>query len=690
MTSLSALSSERSELLSAAAVIGRSFDLDVLATVVGRPALECLDDLAEAGRLGLVEPDGGPERHRFVDPTVHEGVLDGLAASERVRLHARVAEAIGTVHAERIDAHLFEIAAHWSAAAVGDHRQPAARWVARAADAAMSRSAYDDAARLFRRALDIGGSALDPEEHCRTLLGLATASHRCSDVGAAVAACHEAAAVAARMGRPDLMAEAAVVVEPTLVAEVNIQLRRLCETARAALPATEPGLRVLVSARLADLCHYLGDLAAAHEACTALVGLTRGCEDPRAVAVSLHAQQLDASGPDGVDERERLAEQLRRVGRELADPTEMAAAHLWLLDAALQRGDIARAGAELESAQQAGADSTDVLTHWQLRRARATLAQAHARYDDASRLADEAAALLAATGNPLGRMIWIGQQVNIRHHTGLDAAFGAELGLTDDAPVPPALLLGPVQTLATVGVLAALGRRREAAAAYRSLGPAATWQPTPHAELFIWSYGVLAAIELGQSDDVAVLRARLDRHRGSHVASGAGCVAYFGPVELWLGVAGGHLGAHDEAITDLEQAAGLCAANGAAGFLAETQLELARVHAARGRPGDLTRVRTLAADVLERADLFGMPPLAAAARALLEHARSPGAAGLTRREREVAELVTDGLTNRAIAQRLYLSERTAANHVQHILDKLGLANRSQIASFVSGQKSSTG
>ena len=52
--------------------------------------------------------------------------------------------------------------------------------------------------------------------------------------------------------------------------------------------------------------------------------------------------------------------------------------------------------------------------------------------------------------------------------------------------------------------------------------------------------------------------------------------------------------------------------------------------------------------------------------------------------------MADGLTNRAIAQRLYLSERTAANHVQHILGKLGFANRSQIASYMSGQQLSTG
>ena len=690
MTSLSPLSSQCAELLRAAAVIGRTFDLQVLAAVVDRPPLDCLDLLGQAGRLGFVEPDGGPGRHRFVHTTVHDGVLGGLAASERVRLHARVADAIGVVHADRIDAHLFELAAHWSAAAVGDYRQPAARWVLRAAEAAMGQAAYDDAARLFRRALDIGAGALDADEQCRTLLGLATAAYRSSDVDAAVAACREAAALGARMGRPDLQADAAIVVEPTLLPEVNMQLRRLCETALAALAETDPGRRARVAARLADVCHYLGDLTAAHEACTGLVELGRRSGDARAVAIGLHALQLDASGPDGVDERAHLAEQLLCVARELDDPTETASGHLWLIDVALQRGDVARAGHELESALQAGTNSADVITRWKLLRAQATLAQAQARFDDASRFAGDAAALLTATGNPLGFLIWAGQEANIRYHVGVDPAFGTALGLVDGAPVPPGLVIGPVQTLTTVVVLTALDRRREAAAAYRSLGPTSAWETTPHAELFILSFGILAAIGLGERDDVVVLRRRLDRLRGSHVASGAGCVAYFGPVELWLGVAAGYLGAYDEAIADLQRATALCVVNGAAGFQTQAQLELARVHAARGGQGDPPRVRALATAVLERADLLGMTPLVADAQALLSRAGSPSAGGLTRREREVAELVADGLTNRAIAQRLYLSERTAANHVQHILDKLGFANRSQIASYVSRQQLSTG
>jgi DNA-binding NarL/FixJ family response regulator len=45
----------------------------------------------------------------------------------------------------------------------------------------------------------------------------------------------------------------------------------------------------------------------------------------------------------------------------------------------------------------------------------------------------------------------------------------------------------------------------------------------------------------------------------------------------------------------------------------------------------------------------------------------------------VAALVARGLTNRQIAERLVISERTADNHVTNILNRLGLDNRAQVA-----------
>jgi two-component system, NarL family, response regulator DevR len=54
---------------------------------------------------------------------------------------------------------------------------------------------------------------------------------------------------------------------------------------------------------------------------------------------------------------------------------------------------------------------------------------------------------------------------------------------------------------------------------------------------------------------------------------------------------------------------------------------------------------------------------------------------LTEREREVLALVARGYTNKQIAEALYVSEKTARNHVSHILEKLGLSRRSEAAAF---------
>ena len=65
-----------------------------------------------------------------------------------------------------------------------------------------------------------------------------------------------------------------------------------------------------------------------------------------------------------------------------------------------------------------------------------------------------------------------------------------------------------------------------------------------------------------------------------------------------------------------------------------------------------------------------------------EPVRAAGKIELSKREREVAQLVAKGLSNREIATRLYVSERTVDNHVHHILDKLGVDSRVQVATWL--------
>ncbi|HSH83478.1 MAG TPA: tetratricopeptide repeat protein, partial [Herpetosiphonaceae bacterium] len=61
------------------------------------------------------------------------------------------------------------------------------------------------------------------------------------------------------------------------------------------------------------------------------------------------------------------------------------------------------------------------------------------------------------------------------------------------------------------------------------------------------------------------------------------------------------------------------------------------------------------------------------------------ATALTRREREIAELIAQGLTNRQIAHQLVLSERTVDTHATNIMRKLGLRTRAQVAGWAAQQ-----
>ena len=168
------------------------------------------------------------------------------------------------------------------------------------------------------------------------------------------------------------------------------------------------------------------------------------------------------------------------------------------------------------------------------------------------------------------------------------------------------------------------------------------------------------------------------------MCSGAGQVAYFGPVELWTGHGPVLLGRFDEAVVDLQTAAEACAANGAVGFLVEAQYELASALARRRHPGDVAWARSLLKTISPQASVLGMSVIKARRTPASKSSEQPGPSlgasgrwpGLSPPERR---------TGRSRSE-LWLSERTAQNHVQHVLTKLGLSNRSQIVAWVAHQE----
>jgi DNA-binding CsgD family transcriptional regulator len=649
----------------------------MVARMLDVPVLGCLGCLDEAVRAGLVEATPVPGEYRFVHDLVRDAVEAGLGTPQRVRLHRSAAEAIEASGAGTPDRSLADLARHWAVAAVAGERPRAAAWIQRAAEDAVQRLAYEEAARLYRLAATVGAPELDDDLRCRLLISAGSALKAAGNLSDRLADATQAAELARRLRRPDLLAQAALVLEGGGGdLESEMMLRRWCEEALATLDPRPTALRARVLATHSDVCMYQGDVEAARASSGRAITVAELSGDLTAVVAALRARQLVATGPEGIGERFRLADRMAAIGRETRDPVTRMWAHLWRIDVAFQRGDLGAVGRELEPLARCTDEARSPVARWHLQQCRAVLAQAQARFADAGRLADQALAALppSATGHGSAVINRTALLSAIAVHTGGTPDL-AGLRAEADGEYPTD---GVIFAVAAAFFLASAGRLAEAGALYRRLGTPSGWRPIPHATTVCFAFGLGVAMALDAREDVAVLRQRLAPFRGQHLVSGAGAVAYGGPVELYLGAAAGHLGQLDDAVADLETAVEVCAGNGAPGFAVQAETELAAVLARRDRPGDVSRARELVADAGERAAALGMRPWADRAAELQARLGRQGDP-LTRREREVAALVAQGMTNRQIAAQLHLSERTAQNHVQHMLTKLGLANRSQLA-----------
>jgi DNA-binding NarL/FixJ family response regulator len=124
-------------------------------------------------------------------------------------------------------------------------------------------------------------------------------------------------------------------------------------------------------------------------------------------------------------------------------------------------------------------------------------------------------------------------------------------------------------------------------------------------------------------------------------------------------------GDHDRARVLLEDAIDCFTRDGAPFEAAQARLALASSLAALGRADAAEREAAVAHERLRELGAPAAPPLPE----------------LTPREREVLALLAEGLTNRAIAERLVLSEHTVHRHVTSILRKLGLPSRTAAATL---------
>jgi DNA-binding NarL/FixJ family response regulator len=116
----------------------------------------------------------------------------------------------------------------------------------------------------------------------------------------------------------------------------------------------------------------------------------------------------------------------------------------------------------------------------------------------------------------------------------------------------------------------------------------------------------------------------------------------------------------------------------------------ARCLIAQGNLDDARRHAEAAAALLSRWRGWRVDELHAVQRRLGLGGEVAGPVELTPREREVASLLAEGLSNAGLAERLFISPRTAAVHVSNILAKLGMASRTEVAAWAAREGLSSG
>jgi DNA-binding CsgD family transcriptional regulator/tetratricopeptide (TPR) repeat protein len=667
---LSRLASATQELLEAAAVLGEDAEMAVVARCVDREPVQCLAEFQEALEAGLlVRGDGG--RIHFAHGLVRSCVLENLSLQRLVALHERAAVAIEELHADAVLPYAADLARHWAeVAAVGDW-EPAVRWASRAAEYAVEALAYEDASRLYTLALSCAGGHADDQTSARLFLARAAADSRAGRMATARDGCRAAVVIARRFSDEQLLASAALTLEAIGDRAWDREVREWCQDALALVPAHSLALRACLLARLAETLMYDGQWDAALSTSEQALEIAQQSGDDQALIAACRARQLAASGPEHQLEREVLADRMTELGQRLHRADVEMWGRLWRIDVLWERGALALIATEATRLRLCVEREGSPLARWHLLITQAALAQAQGDFDLALRLGAEAAQIMRSLEHPGGL-----------------GAYMALLGVIGRHRTPDPLVLDPPRYLgsdpgemraelfAYLGPAVSMidaGRIDEARLLYQRVGPPSGWNMPPFFRLSLFYAGAQVALGLDMLDDVAFFRASLEPYRGWHLVGGAGTGAYMGPAELILGrcaAASGDLAGAENA---LRTAARICREIGAVAFWVESEVELGRVLLELGR--DAEGRRRLAA-VEPTAQRLRMTPWVKRIRAGMTRADP-----LTPREREITALVALGRSNREIAAELVLSERTVANHVQHVLTKLGFTRRAQIAAW---------
>ena len=647
-----------------AAVLGETFDLPALiaASEADLPATLAAVDSAEG--VGLIRPvrDSDGE-FSFVHALTREAVVGGMTASRLRIMHARAAEALEG----RADPSVVpRLANHYLRAHVLGYHEQALRYAHQAARMAEQSLAYEDAARWFERAASL--PELSRTDRARLDLDAAANHVRAGDFARSRAIYERISA----MDDPLIRLAAAVGYE-----EANWRRGQSDSTAADLLAAalescgldTDDPRYVQALGSFGRALAFAGEARRAREVGNNAIDRARAADDPAVLMHTLKASLWHGLTPELCQIQAERAAEVSRMALARRDYEVLgASSHFRAMvsylagrpdDLAASTVDMRRAG---KAIGQPVFGFVGACVEQALAYLRGDFAGAERWADIALRTGDLFDAEDTEGSNGV-------QMFMIRRETGDLKRFA---GFVDGSETfvgrwVPGLLALYTALDCEAGMARALNHLLN-----RKFGDRTDEAQWPMELVFM----VEAALELGNREALHGLRPFVARYAGKNLVAGQ-FVALFGSADRYLARMAALDGDAAAAERHFLAAVEMDRRMGSVVHVSETLARHALFAASCGRSED---ARRLADEARALATPMGQTRVVELADSLLA-VDLPGPDGLTDREVEVLRLLAEGLSNRAIGERLYISTNTAANHVRNILIKTGAANRTQAAMY---------
>jgi DNA-binding CsgD family transcriptional regulator len=685
-TRLNRLSPACNAVLANAAAIGRTFSAEVLAQIDGGAEDTLSAALEEALAAAVIEPASEPGCFQFSHALVRETLYDEIPPTRRARLHLRIGSALETLQGRDPMSSLAALAHHYCAALPGGDPRKAADYAQRAAERADQLFAYEEAARYCRlalQALDARGSDCDLARRCRLLIVLGQALVKTGENLQAAEVLQHAAASAKALGVSEEFAHAALAFEeatwrPGIPGDAAARLLR---EALAGLADEDSNLRAHVLSSLTRALVFSGAFEEAMEVHARAIAMARRLGDPAAIAAALRSVATARWLPQDFAARVEVAREAEHLAERIGDRERVLEAASWRLFDLMELGDLNARAHEFEAYTKLAEEVRQPFYRYIGVSSRAMMALFEGRLEESERLAQEALELGGRMPGLDAEGIYGLQMFSVRREQGR---------LVELAPVV-AHFVKHTAAAATwrpglAVIYCELGLVAEARAEFEAV-IADRFERIPKDARWATSMTYLAEVctYLGDAERAVLLYARLLPFEGRNLIAPPN-VACFGAASRHLGMLAATMKRWPDAERHFEAALAMNARQGGRPWLAHTQHQYAGMLLARSANGDRDRAVALLDDALAIAREIGMAALAERAAALREKAAgAPGRArypaGLSLREVEVLRLVASGRGNREIAEALYVSHNTVANHVRSILTKTNTANRTEAAAF---------